>query len=251
MSTSLIFPGYKSTNPSPYRNYAVTERDKALINDQHFKVLFDPAFALTGDAPVNLCDGTASDLDSGTINVGAFGSGRAAFNTVGSEITLHPLVDFPAAEWTCFWVAEPKTPTSGTASHELIFGGAPTGAEYRPRMGFNAGATAARIFRGDTEIRLAHTPGSAYLDNGERLMMYTFSQELGLKIFENNVEVADDATDTTVLTNGLDAGVWQMMYNFQGLAGMQGVLDIDLSRQEWAFRRAAMWSYLSGFYGLS
>lgn len=199
--------------------------------------------------------GVAQDnYDPGAYSFSSFPNGVLAFDYVRDpEDILRSLTsaDINPDRWTVFVVQRPDAAPGRTRELLRTIDGTP-GGEFSPRVGINSANERASIYNSssDSTLRLGYTPPVSY-DNRTVLLMFTFSIERGLAIFENGELGASAPNDTQPFTFGYGAGEVGWNRQMAGLVGMTGLLDIDLSAPENTGYRKSIENFLMDKYGIS
>ena len=213
--------------------------------------MIDPDYALTAaDAPSgrafarNRVSG-GSLISTGIvkdITLGAFSNGATAFAQdanaprLGSDVSLNP------DAWS--FVIAMQHDVDGRDS-SLIRSVDLSGTR---RLHIQMSVTSQLILRdNDTDVR-----ASATIAQGAPMIgVVTFSTARGINIFVNGVLAQSEPTQTDAITGGADAGASYFLRQVEGLVGMVGMFDIDLSSAEFAPQRDTITGFMMDKYGIS
>lgn len=233
--------------------------------------LMDPDQIATDGSVLNRADGTLrrpqqtnnDDPVPPFDNFGGFGTfagGRTSIQLTEASPTrrsVFPQVAFPTSQWSVFCHVRLTGSVTDVPATLVQFwtGGvaAPDGSQFAPRMGFSPTGAAARIWaRGafadpEDQRRLSYTPGVSYM-NRAVTMMYTFSNEQGLSIWENGVRVAHEASDTQQINSFTAIGSWRWFRGVIGQVGVCGVANVDYSGASRASDRSKLFDGMSAHY---
>ncbi|RUR51426.1 hypothetical protein [Vreelandella populi] len=231
----------------------ITAEGRAMGAIPFWNTMLDPNYVSGGKVRNRAVKATLQENTDGTPpTFGEFPNGERAFSQIVTPLNRSAAAtDMNPNRWTVFVVQ--RGDASAPASREVLRTVAGVGAgEFSPRMGINASGDRASIYKSssDAALRLGYTPESNYL-NRTVLLMFTFSIERGLAIFENGELVASAPDDVQPLTAGYSAGEYAWHRQMAGLVGMAGLLDADLSAPENAGYRRAIERFLMTKYGIS
>lgn len=229
-----------------------TPEGRAMGGIPGWRVLIDPAFADAGAArnrarPAAMLPRQGSAYTFGTI------SGQPAFAAVAGGPHFGVTTPMNPDSWSVFFVVQ--TPRGGASGgRELLRGNtiAPAVGNVGPRVTIRVNGTLAVIENISTNIRVN---GPAIPDNIPTLLMATFSTRDGLRLFIDGALVAANPEDRRALDNEFGANQYGLLRATSAglplLAGMCGILDIDLGWPEHVGYRRAIEGFLMAKYGIA
>ncbi|WP_193090871.1 hypothetical protein [Halomonas colorata] len=233
----------------------ITPEGRAMGAIPFWNTLLDPDYVSDNKIRNRAIKATLqNNEDPGTYTFSSFANGARAFNyPSGSENLLRSLssTDINPERWTVFVVQRPNSDAAQAREVLRSIDSAPAD-EFSPRMGINTANSRASIYKSssDATLRLGYTPPVNY-NNRTVLLMFTFSVERGLAIFEDGVLGAAAPNETQPFTFGYQAGAVGWNRQMAGLVGMAGLLDADLSAPENAGYRRSIERFLMTKYGIN
>lgn len=251
-----------NSDPFGLRKHNPSEFERVFGDVPNLSILVAPEFA-DGMQALNLAKpfDTALEDYQRQIDFTTFPNSAPAFDarfSTPDRIRFIPLqggVD--PRRWTAFAVVMPIVP-SAAAIPKL----------FRPNLAFNdetalclnvgwfsSGNTitiheTAATTEGQP-LRLSFVPTTSLTARAApSLLMFTFSTERGLRIFDGGEEVAVDEADTRPLTAMINPGEITMFHNFHGRAGISGLVNTDLSAPENTPHLDRVTDFLLAKYGI-
>lgn len=222
-----------------------SEVGKALAHIPGWSMLLDPDYlSIQQQSALNRARRNSfANLLNGELAEGNFPSGASSIDNTDSPLNLSGPVSWNPDEWTYFVVFERVSggPSIGIRAFAEPVEDDQALGEITPHMGVNTSGIGSTISvferrapgsdREDMIVRIEYTSNESFIDRAA-MVMVTFSTDRGLRMYENGILKATEASDTRALTKGFKSGEWQMFRNARAHWGHAGLLSRDLSRPE-------------------
>lgn len=245
-----VLPGGVPSNLIP------DEMDDAIGHIPGWAALLDPEYQEAAGVLNRATGGlfappTPWDQD----NEGLFPNGHPAFRitTNGSQRLISDTAINPDA-WTVFFVLN-VTSEGVTGARDLIAPENVSSPDIALRVAIRTAGQVSIYPASAASPRLTASPTALPADGSSFLLMCTGSTREGLRIYVNGEEVAAAPEDMAPLNDQLAAGQWNFYRSNSGtgdlLAGITGLLGIDLGWPEHAGYRRSVERFLMSRYGIS
>ena len=218
-----------------------------------WKLFLDPAHMVNGAPRNRALPNNVTSLVFGEMALSEFDNGSPAFQ-FNETVGIQPNLPIHNSAWTMFSVVKmADVEIAGLPSEMAISLELGEEPELCVRHGFNVYQTAMTFYEGPTissRARYNYPQGEGNFRAQTLLAMWTFSTRDGIRLYLNGKEV-DHKEDKRLFDRGYGAGEWIMFRGFRGLAGMTGMLDIDLGWAEHTGHRRAIEKFLMNKYEIS
>lgn len=260
MRNALILPGVQNPSGLPFE---FSPEDLYLGRIPDLAVLIDPAVRVRSNASrvynrrtnTVLQNRAGDTTEARDIPVGAFPNGEIGFlptSTTALSVTMPVAINRNA--FTFFGVM--RQPAVGSPQRSLAASLPSFTAQspaYNLRVGFENSPQRMVFWRrgasGSDSSRLSHTP-SVSINERVVLSVFSFSTARGITIRLNGAQVAYEPNDREPLAAGYGANEWRMFDRMNGLIGVSGLVNRDLTRVENAGWLAGMETFLMEKYSI-
>lgn len=251
--------GVKLSEATSLPNIVRTPEGVAMGAVPGWAVLLDPAYVSISDNTVlNRARGVVSSADN-TLTFNDLPSGHPAFfagitGGSSSPINIDGTADINPSAWTVIYVGRPQENDSFIPRICIPKSGASEVMSLN--IGLAADTRSTNIYEnsinvGGQPIRLSYEPSNNFSErDSATLLMYTFSEDRGLAIFDGGEKVAEDISDTRPLDFGTAAGEWGFGISLNGWHGLYGLLNIDLGAPENTGHRRSIEKFLMDKYDI-
>lgn len=261
MRNALILPGVQNPSGLPFE---FSPEDLYLGRIPDLAVLIDPAVRVRSNASrvynrrsnTVLQNRAGDTVEPRDIPFGAFPNGQPAFaptSTTTMSLTMPVAINRNA--FTLFGVM--RQPSVGSPQRSLaasLPGFTALTPSYNLRVGYENSPGRMVFWRrgaaGSDSSRLGYAPDPT-INERVVLSVFSFSTARGITIRLNGSQVAFEGSDREPLAAGYGANEWRMFDRMNGLIGISGLVNRDLTRVENAAWLAGLEAGLMQKYGIA